>query len=254
MKTHLKASLTFLLIGFILGFFTSFLIFAQTKSPSSKSVIVQKAKELKKSADTIDVDYQNQIDALQDQNIELQQQLEVSTGLLIQAKQDAQEKEDNIKKLLLQKNILPTNDLFQKTNTKHPLKTYLTPKQRELLDYDNLALFSEKKESSSSQCDSLEKEVAEYIEANHRKDRAYEQQLIQFDSLLTNKDAVIETSHKAYADLKLLFDKSIAGQTTLQKENLVLSKQNKGQKFKSKILTGSLFILSGFTANYFIRH
>jgi hypothetical protein len=253
MKTHLKASLTFLLIGFILGFFTSFLIFAHTKASSSKSVVVQKAKELKKSGDTIDVAYQNQIDVLQDQNIELQQQLEVSTGLLIQAKQDAQEKEDNIKKLLLQKNILSTKDLFQK-DPKRSLKTYLTPKQRELLDYDNLALFSNDKASKRCLCDSLEKEVTEYIEANHRKDSAYEQQLLQFDSLLTNKDAVIETSQKAYSDLKSLFDKSIATQTTLQKENLSLSKQNKRQKFKSKILTGSLFILSGFTANYFLRH
>jgi hypothetical protein len=254
MKTHLKASLTFLLIGFILGFFTSFLIFAHTKSSSSKSVVVQKVKELKISADTIDASYQNQIDALQDQNIELQQQLEVSTGLLIQAKQEAQEKEDNIKRLLLQKNILCAKDLFQKSNAKQPLKTYLTPKQRELLDFDNLALFSDKKENSSCPCDSLEKEVTEYIEANHRKDSAYEQQLIQFDSLLSNKDNVIETSQKAYDGLKSLLDKSVLNQTALQKENKLLLNRNSRQKFQSKIVTAAFMVLSGIAVSLFLHH
>jgi hypothetical protein len=254
MKTHLRASLSFLLVGFILGFFTSFLIFAHTKSSTSKSAVVQKAKELKKSADTIDVAYQNQIEMLQDQNIELQQQLEVSQGLLTQAKQETQEKENNLNKLLLQRSILSTKNLFQKNNSPRPFKTYLTPKQQEILNGDGIALFSDSKESKPFFCDSLEKEVQEYIEANHRKDIAYELQLISFDSVLSNKDQIIEASQKAYDDLKALLDNSLLNQTALQKENRLLRSRNSRQRFQSKIVTAACMVLSGIAASMFIHH
>jgi hypothetical protein len=109
-------------------------------------------------------------------------------------------------------------------------------------------------EDNLDQCDSLAKEVISYTEANHRKDSVYESQLLQFDSLLHVKDRLVETSQNAYNDLRILFDKSLTSQTILQKENLALTKQNKRQKFKSKVLTGASLILSGLTTSYLLRH
>jgi hypothetical protein len=254
MKLHLRTSLTLLLIGFILGFLTSFLIFGCSKGSSQKGVAVQKAKELKRAVETIDGSYQRQIDALQDQNIELQQELEVSQGLLQEAKQEAQDKEDNIQMLLK-----PGNDFLRKVpaqlgSSKPKLKSYLTPRQRELLDYDGIALFKGSNQDQGCLCDSLRREVTEYIQANHRKDSAYELQLITFDSVLANKDLVIDASKQAYDSLKSLFNQSLSSQTALQKENRLLRSSNSRQRFQSKVVTASMMVLSGVAASVFLRH
>jgi hypothetical protein len=225
-----------LLIGFALGFLTSFLIFGCNKTQKQNDAPFVKAKELKKEAATIDVSYQKQIETLSSQNAQLQQQLNQTNDLLQQLKLQAMEKENQVKKLLLSPPLLP--NVYQKK----PFKDY------------EIAIFSHKAQPETNPCDSLKKEVASYIKSNHKKDSVYELQLLQFDSLLTGKDLVIETSQKAYSDLKLLFDQSLSNQSILQKENLSLRRVNKRQKFRNKILAGGLMILSGFTANYMLRH
>jgi hypothetical protein len=241
-----------LLIGFVLGFLTSFLIFSHTKSSQPQTVTVQKATVLKKQADSIEVSHQRQIEVLQQKNTGLQQELKATKSALDQLKSDAKEKEKKVKKIInpgkalwsenLFREAFPSNDLA----LKFPDKVYT--RQPEML-FDVA-----KKESAPCLCDSLEKEVLDYIEANHRKDSVYESQILLFDSMITGKDLLIEASQKAYSDLKLLFDQSISNQSTLQKENFSLRRQNKRQRFKNKILTSGLLILSGFTANYMLRH
>jgi hypothetical protein len=253
MKSRLWTSAILLLIGFALGFLTSFLIFNYTKIPPAKVSVVQKAKVRNKQADSIDASYQRQIDTLTDQNIELQQEIEVSQGLLQQLKQEVQEKENKINRIISPGKPFKGNDLFKDAFPSNNLLYTQTAGKFHLPEKEGF-FTPMKVESGPCLCDSLKKEVLNYIDANHRKDSVYELQLLQFDSLLAGKDLVIETSGKAYSDLKLLLDVSISSQAALQKENLLLQRQSKRQRFKSKVLTGGLMILSGFAASFILRH
>lgn len=250
MRFHQRTFIILLLISFTAGFFISFLIFGRNKSSSSESQKISSIREIKKEASNIEVSYQKQIETLTSQNTELQQQLELSQGLLDVAKHEAKDKENNIQQLIGQIKSPPV-DLFQNSFKTNP-KTYLSSHQLKLLEDDEIALFSEKADKNYI-CDSLVKEVSSYIEANHRKDSIYEVQLIQFDSLLSVKDLLTEASKKAYNDLHLLFDKTVLNQTSLQKENIALRKENKQQRFKSKLFASGLMILSGFAAHIFLH-
>lgn len=224
MSLNLKNILSLLLLGFVIGFFSSFLFTGGNKTVTSKSEVVAKPKELKKQADTIQENYQEQIANLQDQNLELQQNLEVSQGLLDQAKLVCKQKEQQIKKLTEPKGY-PAKRLLAKVDSSRP----------------------------ASNCDTLASLVVEYMAGNHRKDSLYEVQLIQMDSVVSIKDASIETNEKAYCDLKLLFNQSLTTQETLIKENKQLKRQFKRQRFKNKIITGGMMILTATATNYLLH-
>jgi hypothetical protein len=217
--------LTLLLIGFAIGLCSSFLFTGCKKSTHSKTNIVVSPKELKKQADTIQENYQKQIDDLQDQNIELAQNLEVTQGLLEQTKQLCKQKEQQIKKLTEPKGF-PAKDLLAKIN----------------------------KPKTDSDCDTLASLVVEYIENNHQKDSLYEVQVIQMDSLVSVKDKLIETNERAYMNLNLLFDQSLTAQQSLIKENKFLQRQFKRQRFKSKVVTVGLMILTATVTKYLSHH
>jgi|GEM_PF-5202410 hypothetical protein len=249
MRFPLRTLIVLLLLSFAAGFITSFLIFEDynfLKHDSSKEL---SPKSLKKEANSSEVSYQKQIETLTSQNVELQQQIDVSQGLLEDAKNIAAQKEDHIKELIRQSKSSSPKKLEKSFNA-NPQR-YLPNGETGFLENSQVALLPGK---DDNYCDSLAQEVTTYIADNKHKDSIYELQLTQFDSLLSNKDVVIETSRKAYDDLKLLFDKSLFSQATLQKENLQLTSRNKRQKFKSKVLTGALLLLSGFAANYIVPH
>jgi hypothetical protein len=244
-----RTLIVLLLLSFAAGFITSFLIFEDynfLKQDNSKEL---STKSLKKEAISSEASYQKQIETLTSQNVELQQQMEVSQGLLEDAKNIAGRKEDHIKELIRQSKSSSPKGLEKSFNA-NPQR-YLPNGQTGFLQNSQVVLLPGKEDNY---CDSLAQEVTTYIADNKHKDSIYELQLTQFDSLLSNKDVVIETSRKAYDDLKILFDKSLFSQATLQKENLQLASQNKRQKFKSKVLKGALLLFSGFTANYIIPH
>jgi hypothetical protein len=243
-RLRLKTSLTLLLIGFVIGFCTSFLFNGCVKSSQSKTTTVTSSKDLRKEANSLEVSYQKQIETLTDQNIELQQQLEVSQGLLQQAKEETRQKEKKIQKMI--EPIISSESLFSKTWAPYKAKSFSLG--------DDLPVAKIKPLDKQCPCDSLVEEVAGYIQSGHRKDSLYELQLLQLDSIVTGKNLVIETSLKAYTDLHVLFDKSLADQTALGKENKLLKSASRRQRFKGKVLTGALLILSGFTTNYVLRH
>jgi len=249
MRFPLRTLIVLLLLSFAAGFITSFLIFEDynfLKHDSSKQL---STKSLKKEANSAEASYQKQIETLTSQNVDLQHQMEVSEGLLEDAKNIAGRKEDHIKELIRQSKFsLPKS--LEKSFNANPQR-YLPNGETGFFENSQVALLPDR---DDNYCDSLAQEVTSYIAENKHKDSIYDLQLTQFDSMLSNKDVVIETSRKAYDDLKLLFDKSLFSQATLQKENLQLTSQHKRQKFKSKVLTGALLLLSGFITNYIVRH
>jgi hypothetical protein len=218
---NFKNLLSLLFIGFILGFCSSFLFPGCNETTSSKVKIAVSPKAMKKQADAIRENYQKQIDNLQDQNMELAQNLEVTQGLLDQTKQLCKQKELQIKKLTEPRGF-PAKALLAKADTvKH-----------------------------TSNCDTLASLVVEYMADNQLKDSLYEVQLIQMDSADTVKDKIIQANEKAYAGLNLLFDKSLLTQQSLAKENKRLQRKFKRQRLKSKLVTAGLMILTAATTNF----
>jgi hypothetical protein len=228
MTFHLRTFISLLIAGFVLGFFSTFIFTGCDRNKISKKDISITPKVLKKQADTIQENYLKQIASLQDQNLELQQDLEITQGLLEQAKQVTKQKEINIKKIIEPKGY-PARELLEKED-------------------------DARQANASSPCDSLVTEVIGYIDQNHRKDSLYEDQLIQMDSVVTVKDNLIQASEKAYTNLNLLFDQSLTAQKNLSKENKLLQRQFKRQRFKSKLITAGLMILSATAANYLLHH
>jgi hypothetical protein len=228
MTFHLRTFLSLLLLGFVFGFGTAFLFTGCNKNSTIKKEAIVKPKELKKQAVTIEENYQKQIASLQDQNIELQQNLEISQGLLDQAKETTKQLENKIKKLI-EPIGYPAKRLIQKV------------KINEI-------------SSDPSPCDSLINVVSDYIEENHRKDSIYELQIIQMDSMVSIKDDLIETNTVAYSNLHKLFDQSVASQENLIKENTQLRKQFRRQRFKNKLVTAGLMIISVTATNYLLHH
>jgi hypothetical protein len=228
MTFHLKTFLSLLLLGFVLGFVTAFLFMGCNKNPTLKKETVVTPKVLKKEAIAIEENYQKQIASLQDQNMELQQDLEVNQGVLDQAKEVTKQLENKIKKLIEPAGY-PAKRLIEKV------------KASEI-------------SSDLPHCDSLINVVSDYIEENHRKDSIYELQIIQMDSVVSIKDDLIQTNAEAYCNLHQLFEQSVVSQENLIKENTQLRKQFKRQRFKNKLVTAGLMILSATATNYLLHH
>jgi hypothetical protein len=228
MTFHLKPFLSLLLLGFVLGFVTAYLFTGCNKNSTIIKEAIVKPKELKKQAVTIEENYQKQIVNLQDQNIELQQNLEATQGLFDQAKAKTKQLENKIKKIIEPPGY-PAKRLIQKVRA-NEISSDLSP------------------------CDSLINVITDYIEENHRKDSIYEQQIIQMDSIVSLKDHLIQTHTQAYTNLHQLFGQSVVNQENLIKENTQLRKQIKRQRFKNKLVTAGLMIISATATNYLLHH
>jgi len=222
---NLKNLLTLLLIGFTLGFCSSCLFTGCDKSSASSKKMVVKPKELKKQAEAIQENYHNQITVLQDQNLQLQQNLEATQALLDRSKQICKQKEQQIKKLTGPKRFL-AKDLLAKVDT---LK-------------------------AASNCDTLANLVVEYIVENNLKDSLFEIQLTQMDSAVSVKDKLIDANEKAYTNVNILFNQCLKGQETILKENKLLLSKFERQRFKNKVITVGLMILTATASNYLLHH
>jgi len=243
MRFYLRTVIALVLLSFAAGFITCFLVFEDhkvLKPGTSKDVSI---KSLAKEANQSDASYQKQIEKLTSQNLGLQQQMNLNQGLLDDVKRIAGQKEAHIKQLIKQNR---SSTRSYRTNQ----NSYLSTGQTRSLGKAEVALLPHEE---YNYCDSLEQEVTSYIDASNRKDSIYEVQLIQFDSLLSGKDSIIRTSGKAYTELHLLFEEAVSKGVALQKDNIALRKENKRQRFKTKLFAGGLMILSGFATQIFLH-
>jgi hypothetical protein len=96
--------------------------------------------------------------------------------------------------------------------------------------------------------------VEQLMQSSSEKDSLYEIAASNLEDQIKNKDSTISLKDKQYNEVKTAFSKSIENSNGLLSQNKLLSKQVKRQKFKSKVLSAALFVLTGAAANYIIHH
>lgn len=211
--------ITFLLgVGF--GFFVSFMYCTMLGDAPSTKAGAKAAIELKKEVAKSEVSYSKTVDSLKAHGVKLQSEL--------------------------------TNVKTELSTAKH--KNYLL----QLKIYDLIDKQSKNKQVRTSEtyidCDSLIVTVGELMESSSEKDSLYERTAINLEKQLAIKDSTISLKNKQYSEAKSAFEKSIESSNELVTQNKVLKKQVRRQKFKGKVLSAALFILTGFAANYMIHH
>lgn len=224
-----KSSIALLLTGLVAGFCLSFLFNGCGNDPAVTHETVIPAKDLKKEADVKEASYQAKITELENKNQQLKLELQSAKDQLVKMKSKTKQRETKIKGMIEPKGY-PAKELLQKVKP---------------------ALVSA---TSLSLCDSLVQEVSEYMQENSTKDSLYEVQIGKQDSLIAGKDSIIENKTKLQQNLQTLFEQSLMQQEILTKENTQLRKKFKRQKFRSKLVTLGVTVLSGLAANYLIQH
>jgi hypothetical protein len=186
--------------------------------PPSSKPIAKVSTELKKDVAKSEVSYSKAVDSLKTQSVKLQSELTDTKTELSKAKQ---------KNYSLQLTIYDLID-----------------KQAE----------SKQESNASDNCDSLIVTVEQLMQSSSEKDSLYEIAASNLEDQIKNKDSTISLKDKQYNEVKTAFSKSIENSNGLLSQNKLLNKQVKRQKFKSKILSAALFILTGAAANYIIHH
>lgn len=209
--------ITFIL-GVAFGLFVSFMYCTMLNDSSPSKPITKITTELKKDVAKSEVNYSKAVDSLKTQSVKLQSELTDTKTELSRAKQ---------KNYSLQLTIYDRID-----------------KQAEIKQADN----------ANDNCDSLIVTVEQLMLSSSEKDSLYEKATINLEDQLKNKDSAITLKDKQYNEVKTAFSKSIENSNELSSQNKLLTKQIKRQKFKSKILSAALFILTGAAANYIIHH
>jgi hypothetical protein len=205
-------------IGLLAGIAISFLYCASLSSEPSQKPIAKVTTELKKEVAKSEVSYGKAVDSLKKQSVKLQVELTDTKTELSKAKQ---------KNYSLQLTIYGLID--RQTQTKQ--------------SGDN-----------NENCDSLIVTVEELLQSSSGKDSLYEKATSNLEDQLKNKDSTIILKEKQCTELKSAFDKSIQSSNEIIAQNKQLGKQVKRQKFKSKVLSAAVFILSGAFANFLIHH
>ncbi len=227
---NLKSSLRIAVLCFVLGFAGAFLLMGQCNDSNISTQDIAQVKELEKQIATKETAFQIKISELQKRNQQLQQELTSTQVELFTIKLKSKKKEDNIKNLIQPKG-LPAKELLKKVG-------------KSAIAIDN----------SLSPCDSLAREVSEYIEVNAVKDSLYDTKIGLQDSVIAVKDSVVNTQVKFNQELKANLSTSLEQQEFLSKENAKLKKKLIRQKRRSKLINIGAMILSGLATNYFLNH
>jgi hypothetical protein len=216
----MKYYLISFVLGVAYGLFVSFTYCTMRADASPSKPATKIATELKKEVAKSEVNYTKTGDSLKVQSVKLQSELTNTKTELSRAKQ---------KNYSLQHTIY---DLIDKQAANKKISGIET----------------------GNSCDSLIVTVEELMQSSSEKDSLYEQATINLEDQLKNKDSIIALKEKQHIEIKSAFAKSIESSTELSSQNKVLTKQVKRQKFKSKVLSAALFILTGAAANYVIHH
>lgn len=211
--------ITFVL-GVALGLFVSFMYCTMLNETPSSKPLAKVTTELKKEVAKSEVSYSKVVDSLKVKSVKLQSQLTNAKSELAKSKQ---------------------------SNYSLQLKIYgLIDKQpNDNHDQDRVA---------NNNCDSLIETVGELMLQSSQKDSLYEAVTTNLEDQLKNKDSTILVKDKQYSEIKSAFAKSIENSEKASAQNKLLNKRAKSLKFKSKVLTAALFILTGAAANYLIHH
>jgi hypothetical protein len=205
-------------IGLLVGIAISFLYCTSLSNAPSTKPIAKLTTELKKEVAKSEVIYSKSVDSLKKQSVKLQLELTDTKTELSKAKQ---------KNYSLQLTIY------------------------DLIDRQTQC---ERSSDTNDNCDSIIVTVEQLMQSSSEKDSLYEKATSNLEDQLKNKESTITIKDKQYTEIKSEFDKSLQNSNELSGLNKQLNRQVKRQKFKSKVLSAALFILTGAAANYIIHH
>ena len=207
-------------LGIAVGLFVSFMYCTMLIDTSASKPVAKITNELKKEVAKSEVSYSKAVDSLKNKSVKLQVELSDTKTELAKTKQ----------------------------------KNY----SLQLAVYDFIDKQSENKQAYKTEagngCDSLIVRVEKLMQSSSEKDSLYEEAAINLEDQLKNKDSTITLNEKQYTEIKSAFTKSIENNSELSAQNKLLTKKVKRQKFKSKVLSAALFILTGAATNYIIHH
>lgn len=216
----MKYYLITFVLGVAFGLFVSFMYCTMSGDTSQSKPVIRATTELEKEVAKSETSYTKAVDSLKIQSVKLLSELANTKTELTKAKQKAYSLQVTIYDLL--------------------------DKRLENEAKGNIV--------NDSSCDSLIVTVEDLMQSSTQKDSLYEKVTSNLEDQLKNKDSTIALKDGQYLNIKSAFDKSLENQKELAGQNTLLNKQVKKQKFKSKVLSAALFILSGAAANYLIHH
>ena len=216
----MKYYLITFLLGVAFGLFVSFMYCTMLTDVPPNKPLPKITNELRKEVDKSEVSYAKAVDSVKLQSVKLQSDLSDTKKELSRAKQ---------KNYSLQ---LTVYDLIDKQS-----------QAKKVGGVEN-----------NTGCDSLIVTVEELMQSSSEKDSLYEKTTVNLEDQLKNKDSTITLKEKQYSDIKSAFAKSIENTNEVLAKNKLLTKQVKRQKFKSKVFSAAILILSGAATNYMIHH
>jgi hypothetical protein len=215
----MKYYLVTFLLGVAFGLFVSFMWCTMLSDVPPTKPVAKTTNELKKDVAKSELSYIKAVDSLKVQSVKLQSDLSDTKKELSRAKQ---------RNYSLQ---LTVYDLIDKQSTKKGGGI-----------------------ENNTGCDSLIVTVEELMQSSSEKDSLYDKTTDNLEGQLKNKDSTITLKEKQYGDIKSAFTKSIESSNEVLAQNKLLTKQVRTQKFKSKVLSAGILILTGAATNYIIHH
>lgn len=103
-------------------------------------------------------------------------------------------------------------------------------------------------------CEVLQTKVVELVQSGNEKDSLYEATAFNLEQQLKNKDTVIAVQEEKYQSLNSSFEAGLLQQKLLTGQNTQYRKQLKRQKFKQKLVSAGIVILSAVIAYGFINN
>jgi hypothetical protein len=216
----MKYYLITFILGVAFGLFVSFMYCTMLSDVPSTKPLPKITAELKKEVAKSEISYSKAVDSLKVQGVKLLSDLSDTKKELSRVKQ---------KNYSLQ---LTVYDLIDKQS-----------QAKKVGGVEN-----------NNGGDSLIVTVEELMQSSSEKDSLYERTTVNLEDQLKNKDSTITLKEKQYGDIKSAFTKSIETSNEVSAQNKLLTKQVKRQKFKSKVLSAAILILTGAATNYLIHH
>lgn len=215
----MKYNLMFFALGLAIGLFISFTYYSNTVEKQLSKWETAAPKQLQTKVKVTEKAFSQKSDAFQKQNVVLQAALKATKGELATAKKKMYSLRVTLYELL--------DERFEKT-----------------------AIHSEEIDTS---CDTLAHHVSNLMQNSIEKDSLYESAITNLEQQVENRDSVIAINDKQYHEIKASFTESIKGQEELIKQNKWLDKKVRGQKLKSKLLSGALLIITGAATTIFLQ-
>jgi len=215
----MKYHLMFFALGLVIGLFISFTYYSNTVESYFSKKEVETPKELQAKVKMVEKVFDQKSDSFQKQNVSLQTALKATKKELNTAK--------------------------EKVYSLH-LTLY------ELLDqrYESAASSTEKDDAT---CDTLAHHVADLMQTSVEKDSLHDSALTNLEEQVNNRDSSIAIKDQQYREIKAAFTTSIESQEGLVKQNKLLDKKIRGQRLKSKLLSGALLVITGTATTIFLQ-